>query len=120
MSQFTTPLIGSYNDDMTLFTITEKFCYQDRIRKPYTLWCVPNGFVTDFASIPKWLHWLMPPIGRYGKAAVIHDYLYVNAIESKEYADNIFYDAMLVLKVSKWKAKIMYLGVKLGGKGNYV
>jgi len=34
------------------------------------------GFVTDFASIPRPLWWLLPKWGKYGKAAVIHDYLY--------------------------------------------
>lgn len=38
---------------------------------------VPKGFVTDFASIPQGLWSLgLSPHGRYGRAAVIHDYLY--------------------------------------------
>lgn len=46
----------------------------------HQLWfVVPKGFVTDFASVPEILQGLIPPTGRYGKAAVIHDYLYRTA-----------------------------------------
>lgn len=38
---------------------------------------VPAGFVTDFASIPRAFWVVLPPTGKYGKAAVVHDYLYV-------------------------------------------
>lgn len=34
------------------------------------------GYVTDFASVPKWLWSFFPPIGKYNRAALIHDYLY--------------------------------------------
>lgn len=37
---------------------------------------VPSGFLTDFASIPRGLWNIFPPTGEYGRAAVIHDYLY--------------------------------------------
>jgi hypothetical protein len=36
---------------------------------------VPAGFVTDFASVPRFLHWLVLPYGPYTRAAVLHDYL---------------------------------------------
>lgn len=36
---------------------------------------VPDGFVTDGASVPRALWWLFPPTGRYFLAAVVHDYL---------------------------------------------
>ena len=35
---------------------------------------LPTGFVTDFASVPRPLWWLYPKWGKYGNAAVIHDY----------------------------------------------
>ena len=37
---------------------------------------IPAGFYTDFASVPRGLWNILPPIGRYGRAAVLHDYLY--------------------------------------------
>lgn len=35
----------------------------------------PRGFRTDFASVPRWLCWLVPHMGLWNKAAVIHDLL---------------------------------------------
>jgi len=37
---------------------------------------IPKGFVTDYASVPRYLWWLYPPVGGYDDAAVVHDYLY--------------------------------------------
>ena len=36
---------------------------------------VHAGFVTDFASVPRFFWRVLPPTGPYGKAAVIHDRL---------------------------------------------
>src|SRR3954470_12268074 len=38
---------------------------------------VPTGFVTDFATVPRFLHWLVSPYGAYTRAAVLHDWLLV-------------------------------------------
>jgi uncharacterized protein DUF1353 len=38
---------------------------------------VPAGFVTDFATVPRFLHWLWLPYGAYTRAAVLHDWLLV-------------------------------------------
>jgi hypothetical protein len=38
---------------------------------------VPSGFVTDFATVPRFLHWLVSPYGAYTRAAVLHDWLLV-------------------------------------------
>ena len=39
---------------------------------------VPTGFVTDFASVPRFLHWVISPYGAYTRAAVLHDWLLVS------------------------------------------
>lgn len=36
---------------------------------------VPAGFVTDFASVPQVVTWLVPKMGAYTRAAVLHDWL---------------------------------------------
>jgi hypothetical protein len=36
---------------------------------------VPTGFVTDFATVPRILHWKVSPYGPYTRAAVLHDWL---------------------------------------------
>lgn len=38
---------------------------------------VPVGFTTDFATVPRFLHWLWLPYGPYTRAAVLHDWLLV-------------------------------------------
>lgn len=37
-------------------------------------WQVPAGFRTDFASIPSIVAWLVPKLGIYTLAAIVHDY----------------------------------------------
>ena len=73
------------------------------------------GFMTDFASVPRPLWWLFPRWGKYGNAAVIHDWCYWEQKRSREESDRIFREAMEVLNVPKWKVLIIYYSVKLGG-----
>lgn len=55
---------------------------------------VPVGFVTDFASVPRWLMSLVPPIGKWTRAAVLHDWLCTEGIDlgvvTSRDADGIF------------------------------
>ena len=80
---------------------------------------VPYGFKTDFASIPRGLWNIFPPTGEYGKAAVIHDYLYCTHLFSRPVADLIFYEAMADLRVVWWKRWLMYYAVKFFGRWSY-
>lgn len=75
---------------------------------------VPKGFKTDLASTPRLLWVLLPPFGRYSQAAVVHDYLYRIEHDRKE-ADAIFYELMLRYDTYKWKARLMWLAVRLFG-----
>ncbi|EGS6735892.1 DUF1353 domain-containing protein, partial [Salmonella enterica] len=80
---------------------------------------VPAGFVTDLATIPRIFWTLLPPDGKYAKAAIIHDWMYDNALRTKKEADLIFLDGMTVLGVPQWKRIIMYYAVRLFGRGMY-
>ncbi|ECE7751582.1 DUF1353 domain-containing protein, partial [Salmonella enterica subsp. enterica serovar Ngili] len=51
--------------------------------------------------------------------AIIHDYLYDNALRTKKEADLIFLDGMTVLGVPRWKRIVMYLAVRWFGRGKY-
>lgn len=78
---------------------------------------LPIGFETDFASIPRVLWNLLPPTGQYGKAAVIHDYLYRTPFyATRLQADQVLFEAMTELGVSWWTRQIIYRGVRLGGR----
>lgn len=125
MSSFTKRLMVSpFNDDMTLWILTEAFDYViGDLETGTELVHCPTGFVTDFATT-KWFKWILPPTGRYGKACVIHDYLCerkticdrngnpVRKATRKE-ADAIFLEAMKVLGVNIAVRYVMYFGVRL-------
>jgi len=118
MSSFTTPLIVEMLANEN-FKIMEEFSFYVGDIDNNEIIAVPRGFITDLATVPKIFWFFLPPTGEYGKAAVLHDYLYANAIESKLYADNIFLEAMKVLGVGKIKRTIMYYAVRLFGNGTY-
>jgi len=75
---------------------------------------VPDGFVTDFASIPRIARFLITGHGHDRWAAVVHDYLYSVRYDRKM-ADAIFYEALLISEVNKIKARAMYRAVRTGG-----
>jgi hypothetical protein len=77
---------------------------------------VPDGFVTDFASIPRAFWSLLPPAGEYAPAAIIHDWLCRVQTRTKKEADQIFEEAMQVLGVPWMTRKTMYFAVRWFGR----
>ena len=80
---------------------------------------VPKGFITDFASVPRFLWWLFPPTGKYSPAAVIHDYIYTYMVYSRAKCDDIFDEAMKVMGVNWLTRKTMYRSVQIFGASSY-
>jgi len=76
---------------------------------------VPVGFVTDFTSVPRILRGIIPCWGKYGNAAVIHDYCYWEQKYTRKRADEIFREAMGVLEVSRIHRAVLYWMVRLFG-----
>jgi len=71
---------------------------------------VPAGYRTDFASIPRVVWSLLPPVGRSGKAAVIHDWLCdvrAPAQRRPKMAADIINEALAVLGEPAWRRAIM-------------
>lgn len=81
--------------------------------------CVPEGFETDFASIPLLLQWWLPFDGRWAKAAVIHDWLYSSGQCSRFLADALFREVMAETGVSVVKRVIIYYAVRLFGRPHF-
>lgn len=82
---------------------------------------VPEGFLTDFASIPRLLWNLLPPTEPdYSAAALVHDYLYESHEADFRTANTIFYEAMRVQGTGRVKAWCMWAAVSLFGRGAYV
>lgn len=76
---------------------------------------VPQGFVTDLASIPKEFWNVLPPSARYSYPAIIHDYLYWFQICTREQADAVLKIAMEELSVPSAQIFIIYNAVRLAG-----
>ena len=78
---------------------------------------VPEGFVTDLASVPQWL-WSSGyrPEGPYAYAAIIHDYLYWTQERPRAEADLILKFAMEDSKVSPSSVTKIYEAVHLLGR----
>ncbi len=115
MSSFTTPLIVTPLDDGQTWKLLQPFTYEIGEEGSGRKVTVPAEFVTDFASVPRILWTLIPPWGGYGKAAVLHDFLYDAAPWSRSECDSVFLEAMKVLKVPFHRRMAIYLGVRAGG-----
>jgi Protein of unknown function (DUF1353) len=76
---------------------------------------VPKGFITDFASVPRLFWSMLPPIGRYGYAALFHDWVYWDQKLDRRQADRIFKETMEELSVSFYVVFVMYWAVRLFG-----
>lgn len=79
---------------------------------------VPDGFVTDFASVPRVLVWLVPRFGRYTPAAVLHDWLVTagltTRVVSSRDADGLFRRVLRELGVPPVRRWLMWCGVRWG------
>lgn len=79
-------------------------------------YAVPPQQTTDFASVPRVFAWFIPSIGRYTKAAILHDYLWreLAAQGTMKWidADGIFRRAMRELGVPFLRRWIMWAAVR--------
>lgn len=95
-------------------------------RRPVVLTANPEGldFVTDLASVPRWLTWLFPRYGLYTKAAVLHDYLcqhlpregeqppaHLAGVHDRTDADEVFRNAMRAEGVPIMRRWLMWAAV---------
>jgi Protein of unknown function (DUF1353) len=96
------------------WTVAEPLVYRGR-RDTFT---VPAGFRTDFASVPRVVVWLIPRLGRYTLAAVLHDWLVTEGLRtgavSPRDADGLFRRVMREQGVPIVRRWLMWTGVRLG------
>lgn len=116
-------LIAVYRKFNPFSTLNPKYrLTEDLVWKcPFTsiIITIPAGFVTDYASVPRGLHWLIPPDGPYAKAAVLHDYLYATGIYSRSISDGIFKQAMSETSIPLTYQYILFNGAILCGKASW-
>ncbi|TYL92747.1 DUF1353 domain-containing protein [Bradyrhizobium rifense] len=77
---------------------------------------VPEGFVTDFASIPRAFYSLLRPDGDYTYPAILHDYLYWTQERPKAECDEVIRLAMLDFKIDPVTVKAIYAAVQTFGQ----
>lgn len=82
---------------------------------------VPEGFKTNFASVPRLplAFWLFGSVA--DEPAVVHDWLYTSNVAgvTRKEADAVFAEACKVYGVSAWKRGPMWLGVRLFGGSHW-
>jgi len=79
---------------------------------------VPDGFVTNGASVPRIFWNICAPIsGAFGEAAVVHDWGYSKRsnFNNKEDVDKILFDIGMENGASYFRALLVYLAVKIFG-----
>lgn len=96
------------------FTLVQGVIYQGR-RDCYR---IPAGFVTDLASVPQALQWLVDDHGTYTRAAILHDYLWgehrAGRLVSRRDADGLFRRVMREEGTPLLQRWLMWAAVRIG------
>ena len=126
--------------DDPLYRVVQPWRYDWELRGwPPQRLTVPRGFEMDGASVPRllWTFTGITPDGLHRAAAVAHDFIYrysghlpmgahifhcqgkgwrdTGHLWTREEADRLFARILRECGVSKFRRRIMYLGVRLGG-----
>jgi len=80
-------------------------------------WVVPKYAIVDGSSIPRFLWSLIgsPLVGKHRVASVIHDYYCVTKSEPHDKVHKMYRDACRCAGVGKFRSKLLYRGILLGG-----
>ena len=114
MSSFTESLIVSPLSDGKTWVLQRSFGYYLKEEGGETV-TVVSGFMTDFASIPRIFWIILPKWGKYGNAAVVHDWNYWIQTRTRKESDDLMNDGMKVLKVPGWQRLFIYGAVRTFG-----
>jgi len=112
MNLFDRPVQLLMHDDGRHWTVLQELHY---LTAAGEMIVIPAGYVTDFATIPRFLWWLLPPTGRYEYAALVHDRLYGMHNRQRLECDRLFLAAMKASGVVFWQRWAIYWGVRAGG-----
>jgi hypothetical protein len=111
-------ILASETLDKDYWLVTKAFTYYVDFDTKKLRVEIPLGFLTDGASVPKIFWNIIPPWGRYGQAAIVHDWLCENLYFldendqkvpiTRKRCDQTLYEAMQVLGVPPTTAKMIY------------
>ena len=108
------------------FTLMENFGFGSGLLNQIVV--APAGMTTDLASIPPYLGFLIPKLGDWDWAALIHDAAYQGVLEDvsgnvlrvdKATADKLFREGLEAKKVRWTRRQLMYLAVHWFGRGKF-
>jgi hypothetical protein len=117
MDRFSSLLLVSPLADGKTWVLMKEFDFSVSFSDGVQTIAVQAGFQTDFASIPRPLWVLLPKWGKYGNAAVVHDWLYwvQPTGVSRSRADQALLLGMRGLQVTAWQQVLIYSGVRAFG-----
>jgi hypothetical protein len=72
---------------------------------------VPEGFTTDFTTVPWYARWVVPITGVHTSSAILHDYL-LSIGCGRLYCDMMMWWSMKATGVPLWRRVVIYLGVR--------
>jgi hypothetical protein len=104
--------------DGKTFVVRTSFSFY-RIGNNEQLITVPEGFDSDGASVPRIFWPILPRWGKYGKAAILHDYMYRIKEYSRKECDDVMLEAMKVLEVPEWEQALIYRSLRSFGWGGW-
>jgi hypothetical protein len=111
MSRFLTPLRAEKSG--SVWTILQPLIYSSDVAQ--RVFVVPEGFTSDFASVPRIPLAFLLTGDSCHEAAVVHDFLYARGVVGRDVADAVFREAAGVSGEPGWKSWLMWAGVRLGG-----
>lgn len=121
MGQFKTKLSVEFLDgEKHPWKLTEPLIFRSNILGFDV--CVPIGFCTDFASVPRLPIAFLLTGDVSHSAAVVHDYLYSigsNKIASRKVCDDVFLEALEAEGVGYFTRKAMWFAVRMFGGGRF-
>ena len=115
MAKFLTELDVKLKKDDRIWIINSRIIYESDL---VGIIIVPEGFETDFASVPRIPVFYILFGDRAHRESVIHDYLYRSdsfPSVSRGQADNVFLEAMRCRGKRFFVRYAMYWGVRAGG-----
>ena len=81
---------------------------------------IPQGFVTDGGSIPRWIWFLFNPMDPdCFPAYLLHDFLYRTEYFPRAKCDKILFEALRDLKNSWIKSNVIWFGPFIGGQNSW-
>lgn len=110
------PILIPFADQYWWIVTNEMHWIPDETDGPHAVRSdIPKNFVCDLASVPRYLWSILPKTGKYGTAAIHHDWLCWDQSCTRKQADETFYAIMGDMGVSDDTRSAIYWGCRIFG-----